>query len=139
MLFYGKGPVKWTADIGKSIFTHENNAYSTSGYYFVTDAVESKEMETVSWDGNATVNIDTYDDYMLHEWEKYSITLPGRPNSGRELFGESFDTKTTQNFDFSTPGITNDAAKISSELVQGQPPDRVRNSVAKKSWKQFCR
>jgi hypothetical protein len=113
ILFYGKGPVKWTSDTGKKTFSHENNAYATLGYYFVTDATETNEMTSVSSQGTASVQLDTYDDYMLHEEEKYSITVAGRPNSGRNLFGESFDFKTSQTFSFSTPGITNDDAKIS--------------------------
>jgi hypothetical protein len=113
ILFYGKGPVKWTSDTGKKTFSHENNAYATLGYYFITDATETNEMTSVSSQGTASVQLDTYDDYMLHEEEKYSITVAGRPNSGRNLFGESFDFKTSQTFSFSTPGITNDDAKIS--------------------------
>lgn len=113
ILFYGKGPVRWTSDTGKRTFTHENNAYATRGYYFVTDATETNEMTSVSSQGTASVRIDTYDDYMLHEQENYSITVGGRPNSGRDLFGESFDFKTSQDFMFSTPGMTNDDAGIS--------------------------
>ena len=112
LLFYGKGPVKWTPNISQKTFTHENNAYSMLGYYFVTDATETNEMNSVSRDVNATVRIDVYDDYALHEVDRYSLTVPGRPNTGRELFGESFDSRTTQNFTFSIPGITNDTAKI---------------------------
>ena len=117
ILFYGKGPVKWTADAGKKTFTHENNAYSTLGYYFVTDATETNEVKTVQSTGNASIQIDTYDDYMLHEKDEISITTPGRPNSGRELFGESFDNGRTQSFSFSIPGITNDEGKISFRFV----------------------
>ena len=117
LLFYGKGPVKWTSDLTKRTFSHENNAYSTLGYYFVTDATATNDMQSVSWNGNAAVQLDTYDDYMLHELEKYSITTAGRPNSGRDLFGESFDSNTTQHFPFSAPGITNDTARIAFRFV----------------------
>ena len=117
LLFYGKGPVKWTPNTNNKTFTHENNAYATLGYYFVTDATETNEMETASWEGNTSASIDVYDDYQLHELEKYSLTLPGRPNSGRQLFGESFDARTSQNFTFSTPGITNDEATIAFRFV----------------------
>ena len=112
ILFYGKGYRKWTADPGKKTFTHENNAYSMLGYYFVTDATETNEIKTAEWNGTAETFIDTYDDYLAYEIDKYSITLPGRPNTGRELFGESFDTKTSQTFTFLATGITNDPAKI---------------------------
>jgi hypothetical protein len=117
ILFYGKGSVKWTANIDRKTFTHENNAYSTLGYYFVTDATETNDMLSVSWEGNADVELATYDDYMLYESDKYSITNAGRPNTGRELYGESFDTRTSQTFKFSTPGITDEAAKIAFRFV----------------------
>jgi len=117
LLFFGKGPVKWMSNISNRTFTHENNAYSTHGYYFITDAAETNEMETVSWEGVTTIRLDVYDDYQLHELERYSITVPGRPNTGRELFGESFDTRTSQDFKFTTPGITNDTAKIVFRFV----------------------
>ena len=115
ILFYGKGPVKWTYTNGR--FEHENNAYSTLGYYFVTDATETNEVKTVTSEGNATVQIDKYDDYMLHEKDEVSITTDGRPNSGRDLFGESFDSKQTWSFPFTIPGITNDEGIISFRFV----------------------
>ena len=117
LLFYGKGTVKWTSNIGNKTFTHENNAYSTLGYYFVTDATETNGMKSASWNGNTVVQLDTYDDYMLHEQDLYSITVPGRPNTGRELFGESFDSGAGKHFTFQTPGITNDTAKIAFRFV----------------------
>lgn len=113
ILFYGKGPIKWTSNTTNRTFTHENNAYSTLGYYFITDATETNEVQSISSEGNASVQISTYDDYMLYELDKYSLTTSGRPNSGRDLFGESFDFKTSHTFSFQTPGITNDDGKIS--------------------------
>ena len=112
LLFYGKGYIKWTADVGKKTFIHENNPYSMLGYYFVTDVTETNDVKPFTWAGNTDTRIEVYDDYALHESDRYSLTLPGRPNTGRELFGENFDTRTSQNFTFSTPGITNDEAKI---------------------------
>ena len=119
ILFYGKGPIKWTytESNGKKTFVHENNAYSTLGYYFVTDATETSEVKSVPSEGNAAIQIDKYDDYMLHEKDEVSITTDGRPNSGRELFGESFDSQSTRSFMFSIPGITNDEGTISFRFV----------------------
>ena len=116
ILFYGKGPIKWTVNANKT-FIHENNAYSTLGYYFVTDATETNNVKTIPSESSASIQIDTYDDYMLHEKDDFSITTDGRPNSGRELFGESFDSGRPQSFPFSIPGITNDEGKISFRFV----------------------
>ncbi|MDR0743082.1 MAG: type IX secretion system sortase PorU [Tannerella sp.] len=117
LLFYGKGCVKWSYDSQNILFTHENNAYSTLGYYFVTDATETNEGSSIPSEGNGSVRIDTYDDYMVHEKEEVSVTNSGRPYSGRELFGESFDFKTSQDFLFHIPGITNDDGKISYRFI----------------------
>ena len=119
IIFYGKGPVKWTytENNGRKTFVHENNAYSTLGYYFVTDATETNEVVSVPSEGNAIVQIDKFDDYMLHEKDEVSITTDGRPYSGRDLFGESFDNKQTWSFPFTIPGITNDEGIISFRFV----------------------
>jgi hypothetical protein len=117
LLFYGKGTVKWTYDSNNKSFYHKNNVYATLGYYFVTDATETNEAMSIPSEGNDPITIDTYDDYMLHEQEMVSVTIPGRPYSGRDLFGESFDMTTSRNFPFSIPGITNDDGKITYRFV----------------------
>ena len=117
LLFYGKGTVKWTYNDQRQLFTHENNAYATLGYYFVTDATETNEMTSITSEGNGTEVIDTYDDYILHEKDQTSITVVGRPFSGRDLFGESFDAISSRDFPFFIPGITNDDGIISYRFV----------------------
>ncbi|MDR2679733.1 MAG: type IX secretion system sortase PorU [Tannerella sp.] len=111
LLFYGKGTVKWTYSSGNKSFYHKNNVYATLGYYFVTDATETNEAASVPSEGADPVDLETFDDYMLHEQELVSVTNPGRPYSGRDLFGESFDVRTSMDFPFSIPGITGDDGK----------------------------
>jgi hypothetical protein len=118
LLFYGKGVVKWMYDENNRCFVHENNAYSTHGYYFLTDATETNEVTpSPLYTGNTDVEINTYDDYMLHEIDKMPITIDGRPYSGRELFGESFEMKNSWDFAFSIPGITDDTGIISFRFI----------------------
>jgi hypothetical protein len=117
LLFYGRGTVKWTYDTENKSFRHVNNTYATLGYYFVTDATETNETVSIPSEGDDPVIIDIYDDYMLHEQEVVSITTPGRPYSGRDLFGESFDINTSRDFKFTIPGITNDDGKITYRFV----------------------
>jgi hypothetical protein len=120
LLFYAKGTIKWHYDAQKQLFTHENNAYATLGYYFITDATETNPVTTLPPPENADtlLPIDTYDDYTVHEKEEIAITTnAGRPYSGRELFGESFDLKTSRDFPFSIPGITNDPGKITYRFI----------------------
>jgi len=117
LLFYGKGTVKWHYNADKKLFNHENNAYTTKGYYFVTDATEIDDVIITPSISGTSLTIDKYDDYMVHEVDRVSLTNAGRPNSGRELFGESFDATNTRDFPFNVPGITNDDGTVSFRFV----------------------
>ncbi|MDR1381351.1 MAG: type IX secretion system sortase PorU [Tannerella sp.] len=118
LIFYGKGLVKWTYNTIYQFFEHENNTYSNYASYFVTDATGTNNVSSIESSSiEPAVEIDAYDDYMLHEKELVAITNPGRPYSGRELFGESFDSNISQNFDFTVPGITGDDVMISYRFV----------------------
>jgi len=111
LLFYAKGPVKW--QYNNALFVHENNPYSNHGTYFITDATPVKEMTSISFvDNGAALQINTFDDYFLHEKELVSVN-----NSGRELFGESFESNTSQSFSFSIPGITGDEGRVSFRFI----------------------
>ncbi|MDR1523993.1 MAG: hypothetical protein LBS79_01890, partial [Tannerella sp.] len=94
ILFYGKGPVRWAYGTDPNAarenvqFFHDNNPYSMYGYYFVTDATPVNDMETAPSAGDgAALHITTFDDYRVHERDEVSAN-----NSGRELFGESFES-----------------------------------------------
>jgi hypothetical protein len=118
LLFYARGPVKWTYEkvnyYNETVeqFIHENNPYSMYGYYFVTDATPTGEMKSTPSVGGASLQITTFDDYMLHEKENISVN-----NSGRELFGESFESVLSQNFPFQIPGITDDDGRVSLRFI----------------------
>jgi hypothetical protein len=110
ILFYGRGAVKWAySTTNGGVFEHENNPYSTYGSYFLKeDAAGFKEMTTQPSAGTGSVTLSVFDDYAVHELEKVTIS-----NTGRELFGEGFvGSSSTQNFSFSTAGITADEGKI---------------------------
>jgi len=111
LLFYAKGPIKWQYD--GSRFVHENNPYSNHGTYFITDATPVKDMASVASTNNgASLQINTFDDYFLHEKELVSVN-----NSGRELFGESFESNNSQSFSFLIPGITGDEGRVSFRFI----------------------
>ena len=115
ILFYGKGTVKWTygtAD-GEAAFVHENNPYATAGYYFVTDATETKTMETQASAEGAVRVITTYDDYQV--WEKEQVSPH---QSGRELYGESFSINNSRDgFTFNMPGSTSADALVTLRFI----------------------
>ncbi|MDR2042002.1 MAG: type IX secretion system sortase PorU [Tannerella sp.] len=119
LLFYGKGPVRWAYGIdpnatrGSDQFFHDNHPYSMYGYYFVTDATPVNDMETTPSAGDhAALQVTTFDDYLVHEKEEVSVN-----NSGRELFGESFESLTTQSFTFPTPGIAADEGLVTIRFI----------------------
>ena len=120
LLFYAKGPVRWSYsekiyDNNTRIthFNHENNPYSTYGYYFVTDETSVNDMTTIpSVSSGDPLQISTFDDYMVYEKEQFSVN-----QSGRELFGESFESYTSQSFSFSIPGITDEEGRVSFRFI----------------------
>jgi len=129
LLFYAKGPVKWTygdktySGTSTRQFFHENNPYSMYGYYFVTDATPTAEMATLNTTGQtAALQITAFDDYAVHEKDERSVN-----DSGRELFGESFESTTTQNFTFRIDGITADDGIASFRFIAN--PTGTKGSV----------
>lgn len=113
LLFYGCGVINWTYDKSTESFAHTNNPYSNYGYYFLTDATGTKEMESVASAAGASLKVTTFDDYRLHEKDLVSVN-----NSGRELFGEAMDMTLSRDFSFTgITGITNDDGKIALRFI----------------------
>ena len=108
LLFYGRGVVKWSYN-GRE-YVHENNPYSTYGAYFLTDAMEGapKRMETKQSIASDNMALSSFDDYMIHEKDEFSIA-----KVGRELFGENFAGRNIQTFLFNIPGIMNNDGTVS--------------------------
>jgi len=110
LLFYGRGPTKWTYNSVSGTYGHENNPYSTYGSYFMTESdTGPKEMDVVPVPAltSGTLPLTVFDDYAVYERDSISIL-----NSGRELFGENFIVNSgKQSFTFTIPGITSDPGK----------------------------
>ena len=110
LLFYGRGTVKWSYNTPTTEYIHENNPYSTYGYYFLTDSTPGapERMQTTETTGLTNLSsVISFDDYLVHEKNEFSIS-----KTGRELFGENFSGKNTQSFPFDIPGITNDEGSV---------------------------
>lgn len=113
LLFYGKGPRKWEYSSSDKSFIHTNNPYSNYGYYFVTEEeTTGRTMEKAASAAGATLQVTTFDDYVLHEEELVSVN-----SSGRELYGESFTSTLSRDFTISVPGITNDEGKATLSFI----------------------
>ncbi len=103
LLFYGKGTRKWEYTDTEG-FVHANNPYSDYGYYFVTEKdTDGKLMEKKASEEGATLQINTFDDYYVHDQDLVSVN-----KSGRELFGESFESVLSRDFPVAIPGITDE-------------------------------
>lgn len=101
ILFYARGPVKWTRTGNE--FVQTNNAYSDYGYYFVSEgSTEPLQMDTSSSvnPSQTTVDVTTYSDYMLHEQNSVNLL-----ESGKEFYGESFYSTLSRNITMNIPGI----------------------------------
>lgn len=113
LLFYGKGPRKWEYSTSDKSFIHTNNPYSNYGYYFVTEKeTAGRTMVKAASAAGATLQVTTFDDYVLHEEELVSVN-----SSGRELYGESFTSTLSRDFTISVPGITNDEGKATLSFI----------------------
>ena len=111
LLFYGKGPRKW--EYASSSFVHTNNPYSNYGYYFVTEKeTVGRTMEKAASADGATLQVTTFDDYMVKDDDVVSVN-----NSGRELYGDSFESTLSRSYTVTIPGITNDAGKATLSFI----------------------
>lgn len=102
ILFYAQGTIKWMYDERKGSVLHQQNTYSTAGYYFITES--NIDIATTS---EAPINtnpsgelIDLYDGYSLHEEELVSVS-----KTGQVFLGEDFRYTQTRTISFDIPGI----------------------------------
>ncbi len=110
LYFYGKGPVGMTAPINASLptFTRTINAYSTLGYYFLTEGGESVTVETVSTasQGSGSTATSTSLDYFYHEVDSYSYG-----HSGKDMLGE--DITQGNKVSFTLPQVADNTVTVS--------------------------
>lgn len=97
ILFYGEGIFNWNEESR----THQNLYDSKSYYYINVQGDNGKRVATLQQPAEtASVNVSLFDDYQFHELDLVNI---GR--LGRQWFGETFDVKQEQEFDFVFPNI----------------------------------
>ncbi|MGN0213643.1 MAG: type IX secretion system sortase PorU [Muribaculaceae bacterium] len=102
--FYGVGPTTWTSGGSTGItYQQEQHGYSTSGYYFVTDA-DSDEPEIEMINSEVAVSDNASEVTRFVERTFYENELASVGESGRRLFGEDFRFRTSQTFKLSLPG-----------------------------------
>jgi len=102
ILFYGQSPHSWKYDDQSSLFKHETHLFSDEVNYFLTidNQYNGKRIEQKQALQNPTKMITSFNDFSFHELEFENLI-----HSGREWFGERFDSQNSQSFDFSFPNL----------------------------------
>jgi len=105
ILFYAEGTVTWTYDSAATFFRHQLNLYDNSSYYFVKIANSNGKRISDQPNLNTTAyNSTGYDALAFHESELVNLLnkeQPALPPTGRDWFGEGFQTRRSQTFNFS--------------------------------------
>jgi len=101
ILLYAQGPDAYTFDTQRQAFKYENNLFSEKNYYYITIGTTSgKRLITRENTVGSFSLIQQFDDFAFFETEKYNIL-----KSGRQWFGEQFDTNPEATVRFEIPGI----------------------------------
>jgi hypothetical protein len=101
ILFYAQGPDVYSYDMNKSTFRYQNNLFTDKNFYFLTIGADNG-MRLAQADNTAGTFpvIQTFDDFAFYETEKYNLL-----KSGRQWFGEQFDSNQEATIRFTIPGI----------------------------------
>ena len=97
ILFYAEGIDTWNQES----LTH-TNLYDTKSYYYITtQGGDGKRIQTLVQPSSASnTTLTSFDDHQFHEVDLVNIA-----RLGRQWFGESFEIKDEQEFDFNFPNI----------------------------------
>lgn len=97
ILFYGEGVDNWNQESRTHL-----NLYDKKSYYYITlQGSDGKRIAPMTQStGNSTLTLTSFDDYQFHEEDLVNIA-----RLGRQWFGESFEVKNEQEFDFVFPNF----------------------------------
>ena len=115
-IFYGESPHTIYYDTLDNHFTHLNNIYSDSSYYFITNTPgvgEKKRIQTVdnsSLQANRTVS--DYIHFDFYDEDQYNIG-----SSGKDWFGDLFDVTTQRAYSFQVPGQKQTTSRLSLHVA----------------------
>ncbi|MDR1809556.1 MAG: C25 family cysteine peptidase, partial [Prevotella sp.] len=128
ILFYAKGDIKWTYNPVKEEFTHTQNPYSTDSYYFVTESADGPLlMNQVTAIVSPMLSVSAYTDYYLHEKELINLL-----KSGREYYGESFQTARSQDFALNLQGVEPQGASLRVSFIAKLPSNTTESYLTAK-------
>ena len=105
ILFYGDGPDKWEYNTSKSMYLFVRNLYTRNAGYFLTyggNNGKRMEYETTTTETAGQI-LTTFMDYLAYEPCLYHLT-----KSGKDWYGDRFDSQTQYSYSFSFPDIVTD-------------------------------
>ncbi|MBO7608844.1 MAG: type IX secretion system sortase PorU [Muribaculaceae bacterium] len=114
LCFYANGPLEMTFDVSDNnpYFLRRVNAYSTHGYYFVTEGDGPRRIRNFEWStGTSTHNYRTSYNWFLHERELTSLT-----NMGKDLLGESLMDESCY-INYEMPNISSNKVMLQTNLA----------------------
>ncbi|MBD5194665.1 MAG: type IX secretion system sortase PorU [Bacteroidales bacterium] len=120
IVFFGADHITWNKTTGgETPYTHDIHPYSHDNYYFLSDrdaAGEPRRAETTS---GGEQKVTSFVARLLHEEEQ---EFGGE--SGRQIFGEDFRTKRSQNFNFKRTDAIDDqnivSVRFGAKTTNGQ-------------------
>lgn len=95
IVFYGQSPHTWR--ISSSSYAHNYHKFSDSTYYFITLQPRSaaKFPGVQPNENTSDFSVNYFDEHQFYEQDLVNLI-----KSGREWYGESFNVKTSQSFQF---------------------------------------
>lgn len=96
IVFFATDEITWTPSKGDTPYTHSVHPYSHDNYYFLSDRdATDREPEKAAVSKGGSSEVTDFSARLLHEQE-----LEFGGESGCQIFGEDFRSKTSQTFDF---------------------------------------
>lgn len=116
LCFYARGPIHF--ELNGEVFTRTLNAYSTQGYYFLTQESSPTRVTTQSWsEQNGGVRRPTSYHYFYYEQELLSVL-----NSGKN-FVDCLIPSSGVNVTYSLPGISSSRLGVCVSIGAGIKSD----------------
>lgn len=97
LFFYTPGAISWEPDLNGD-FHHTSNDYSTTGFFFLSDAGGEKTPEVLSSVSQTPTHVLNYfNEYKVIETDQYNLLPLG---SGKQWFGEKFSNGNNRSYNF---------------------------------------
>lgn len=114
ILFYAQGADRYDLNPMTGLFSYEQNLYDSRNYYFISVGESNgKRITTQASEAGTFPEVTDTDNFYFHELESYSEL-----KSGREWFGERFETTLVQSFDIPLPSVVaNSSITVTSDVM----------------------